>query len=458
MNPSNDSAKLVLRRSRFEPVWFLREVCNVGFLTPQQLDVIASVRDHRRTAVTAGNGVGKTWLMARLALWFLYSHPRSKVITTAPTWNQVVNLLWRELRQAYNSARFPLGGQLNKTELTLDEDWFAIGLSTDEATRFQGFHAPRIMVIFDEATGVHPDIWEAAEGVAVGADDRFVAIGNPTDPTCEFKRKEDSGLWNVLRLNGEEHPNVTQGRPVVPGAVTKEWIEERAEEWGGRESPIYRARVRGLWPEQGDDVLIPMSVVEAAQSKWTDPAGKAIVAAGCDIARFGDDETITIPIHEGGAVGQITARRGQNLMATAGELVNLIKEGLSPSRLGVDDAGLGGGVTDRLTELGYSVVPVVAGSGANQEDQFVNRRAEIWWALREALRAGDISLPRDNRLAGDLTNLKFTYDSRGRVKLESKADLKKRIKRSPDRGDALTIANWVRVPRGGQFEQGRWVR
>ena len=144
----NADASAILEKSKGDPTWFLMEVLGVPYLTPQQRDVIASVAKHRRTCVTAGNGVGKTWLAARLTLWFLYTNPQSKVVTTAPTWFQVENLLWRELRVAHQTARFPLGGTLNQTELNLSEDWYAVGLSTNDPTRFQGTHAPRIMVAF----------------------------------------------------------------------------------------------------------------------------------------------------------------------------------------------------------------------------------------------------------------------------------------------------------------------
>ena len=443
-------AKAVLQRAQADPVWFLKTVLGVDYLTPQQESVIASVVANRRTAVPAGNGLGKTFLSARLALWFLYTHPASKVVTTAPTWNQVVNLLWRELRHAHNKSRFPLGGQVNQTQLNLGDDWFAIGLSTDDATRFQGIHAPHVMVIFDEATGVSADIWQAAEGLAVGPNDRFLAIGNPTNPLSEFKRACDSGLWNVIELSGEEHPNVLQGEAVIPGAVTKEWIDERLIEYGGKDTPLYRARVLGRWPDQSEDSLISLAVVEAAQQRWTAPEGK-LMAAGCDVARFGADETVVAMIYEAGMVAPLSVRRGQDLMATAGQL-----KVLGAEKLGVDDGGLGGGVTDRLVEQKIAVVPVVAGSSATDDSHFVNLRAEMWWALREALKAGDISLPDDRKLAADLTNVKFGYDSRGRVKLESKDEIRKRIGRSPDRGDALAIANWVRLAQSKKVSVVRW--
>src|SRR4249920_2230175 len=113
------AATTILRRSAEDPIWFFRHVLGVDYLTPQQFGVVASIGPHKRTAVTAGHAVGKTWLAARLALWFLYTHPGSKVITTAPTWTQVAGLLWRELGNAHLRSRFPLGGRVNQTELNL---------------------------------------------------------------------------------------------------------------------------------------------------------------------------------------------------------------------------------------------------------------------------------------------------------------------------------------------------
>jgi hypothetical protein len=237
----------------------------------------------------------------------------------------------------------------------------------------------------------------------------------------------------------------------VPGAVTKEWIADRLEDYGDRDSSLYRARVRGVWPDQGEDTLIPLSVVESAKNRWLELTENwvepqtpcPVFSVGCDVARYGMDETVIVPIYDKGIVGKAVVRRGQDLMTTAGHL-QLYKT----ERRGVDDSGLGGGVTDRLRELKVRCEPVIAGSSAVNDKEFVNLRAELWWALREALNAGDLALPADHKLEAELTAVKFSYDSRGRVRIESKDDIKKRLGRSPDRADALTIANWVRVRRG----------
>lgn len=437
MTTSNHTEKVnieaIKRRGRRDPVWFILNILNVKYLTPQQKKVCRSIRDNRRTAVPAGNGVGKTFLAACLVLWFLFCFDNSKVLTTAPTWFQVENLLWREIRTILSRSALAGNGSLTLTSVSLSNEWFAVGLSTNDPTRFQGIHAPFVLVVFDEATGVANQIWEAAEGVAVGGNDRFLSIGNPTDPTAKFKQVCDSELWNVIRLSGEEHPNVIEGREIVPGAVTREWIKEKEIEYGGRESAFYRARVLGLFPEQGDDMLISLADVERAQSRWTPPNGTPD-ALGVDVARFGSDETVEIEIY-GRTVAMPRTFHGQDTMKTAGS----VKQ--SPARKkGVDDSGLGGGVTDRLKEQKIDVLAYNAGAAAIENEKFLNRRAESWWMVREALQRNELDLPPDNKLAADLTNIKFGYTSKGQIKLESKDEIKKRLKRSPDRGDALAIA------------------
>lgn len=416
-----------------DPLPFFEHVLGAT-LTPDQLRVVESVRDNRRTAAPAGHGVGKSFVASGLALWYLVTRPGSKVVTTAPTWRQVEEVLWRELAASISRARIPIGGTLTNTQLELGPNWFALGLSTDDPTRFQGIHAPHVMIVLDEATGIAPEIWDAAEAIAVGPHDRFLAIGNPTDPTSRFKQVCDSGLWNVVEISCENHPNVLEGRMVVPGAPTREWVAERLEEYGGRASGLYRARVLGKWPEAGADVLILLSVVEGAQARWTPPTGRP-AAAGCDVARFGSDETVIVTIDEGGNAGAPIVRVGQDLMATAGHLQHL-----GAMRTAVDDTGLGGGVTDRLSELDVIVDGVNFGENARDPERFVNRRAELWWGMREALLHGDVAIPLDARLASDLSNVKYSFDSRGRIRLEAKEEIRKRLGRSPDRGDALALA------------------
>ena len=109
------------------PELFFTDVLNVE-LWSKQKEILQSVLKNKKTTVRSCHSVGKTFTTSRIALWFLYSHMPSVVITTAPTARQIKNQFWRELRSAHGRATFPLGGHLMKTQLDLDEDWFAIGL------------------------------------------------------------------------------------------------------------------------------------------------------------------------------------------------------------------------------------------------------------------------------------------------------------------------------------------
>src|SRR5262249_32090687 len=116
---------------RRKPEQFAEEVLGSRWWKRQR-EVARLVAAHRRPAVKSANGVGKTYLAADLALWFLYSHRPSIVITTAPTFRQVRQLLWEELRKHFSKARLPLPGKLTTTRLKVEEGWYAIGLSTQD--------------------------------------------------------------------------------------------------------------------------------------------------------------------------------------------------------------------------------------------------------------------------------------------------------------------------------------
>lgn len=439
----------LFRRCVEDPFFFFSEVLGIVRLTDDQRKVVSSVKANKRTAVPAGHGVGKDFLAAALTLQFFFTHPNSRVVTTAPSMDQVEGILWREIAKLYNGARVRLGGQLLTTRLDCGEDWLAVGISTNDPTRFQGRHAPGgVLVIGDEATGLPRWAIDAAEAMTVGPADRLLLIGNPTDPSSAFKECCDSGLWNVIEISSENHPNVVEKREVIAGAVTAEWCDEQLERYGSKDHPLYRARVLGKWPSVSDDTLISPQLLEDASKAWSaERAAESIVASGTDVARFGSDDTVTYPISKAGCVAAPIVRNGQDTMATTGQV-----RALRAPHNAIDDTGLGGGVTDRLRELEHpGVIAVNFGENATDEERFVDRRSEIWWNLREALRDGRISLPpisgKDGadrrwaaRLHADLAAPRYSWDSRGRIRLEAKRDVKKRLGRSPDHGDALALA------------------
>ena len=431
---------------RDDPLRFSAEVLGGEQPWRKQADVLRAVRDHRFVAVRSGHGVGKTWTAARAALWFLFSFPRSIVVTTAPTHRQVKSILWGEIRRQYRGARVPLGGSLTETALRIDDDWFALGLSTDEPERFQGYHSRHLLLIFDEAPGIAPEIYEAARTLLTGEHSRFLLIGNPTSPQGDFYDAFRSDQWQKMAISCLDSPNLQAGRSVYPKLVTAAWVEERRYEWGGS-SPLFKARVLGEFPDEGENTLLPLSWLETAQrrAEHLDPSVPADLRLGVDVARHGEDETVFL-IRDDWAVRHVAARRDLSTMQVAGEARHLAKQhGIRAPSIFIDDCGVGGGVTDRLREQELPVTAVIAGAAASNPRRFLNKRAEAYWRLRRAVDPCDKTLPRlaipreFSRLIAQLAGHTYDFTSAGQIKIEGKAGIRGRLGQSPDRADALAL-------------------
>jgi len=187
------SAASVRAYPRFaeQPVAFAERALGVD-LWSKQVEVLEALRDGPRVTVRACHGVGKTFVAASAALWFLYTRKPSVVLTTAPTGRQVRQVLWRQLRALHRRARYSLGGELHLTRLELGDEWFGLGLATDEPDRFQGFHSESILLIVDEAAGVREEIFDAVEGVLTTEGAKTLLIGNPTSQSGYFYRSHRS--------------------------------------------------------------------------------------------------------------------------------------------------------------------------------------------------------------------------------------------------------------------------
>lgn len=431
-------------RIRRDPVWFCRQV--LGFDPwSKQAEILEAVRDHDRVAVRSCNAAGKTSTAGRVVLWWLGGGPGSIALTTAPTDRQVKRLLWKEIRQGYHASRGFFDGELFDTRLRLGDGWEALGLSTDDAESFSGWHEERVLVVVDEASGVDEEIFEAIEGVLAGGHAKLLVISNPTQTSGQFfdAFHSERCLWRTISISAFDTPAFT-GEPVSEAVrrrlVTRAWVEEKRAKWG-EGSPLWDVRVLGAFPAQSDNAVVPLAAVEAAQARHAS-AGEPVVVA-CDVARFGSDETV-IAVARGGRVRIAEAYVGRDLMQTVGAIVDVGKqlrgEGVAGHAISyvVDDAGVGGGVTDRLRELGYAVTGFNGAGQARAKDDYPNRRSEAWFEFVERLPVVD--LDRDEQLAADLVAPRYALDSRGRRVVEPKSETKRRLGRSPDRADAVLMA------------------
>lgn len=445
-----DRKELDSELGRRDPSWWVTEILG-DFLWSKQREIFESVRDHRRTAVKSCHGSGKSWSAARVIAWWLSCHPpgTARVVTSAPTGDQVKAILWHEISRAHAAGNLP--GRLNQTEWWLEfeggrEEMVGIGRKPAEhnPAAFQGIHERYVLVVLDEAAGIPRSLWEAADGLLSNDACRLLAIGNPTDPTSEFavECKPGSGT-NVIRISAFDTPNLT-GEPVPDEVahrlVGRAWVEEKTRKWGPG-NPLYLAKVLGEFPEVSEDGLIPVSWVRQAQERELPPSQP--VELGVDVGGGGDRSVIAL---RRGPVVRIH-RRDQNpdTMQTCGNVVATIREtGAEVAK--VDEIGIGRGVVDRAKEQDHPVVGVNVGQPARDAEAFANLRAEGYWGLRERFQSGEVDLDiEDDDLAAQLVDLQYKRTSSGKIQIESKDEMRRRGKPSPDEADAVMLA-FIRPP------------
>ena len=447
----------LLVKSRSNPTWWIRQVLGER-PWPVQSQILQSIADHRETNVRSGHGIGKSWLASRAVMWFLYNFPSSLVITTAPTDRQVRGILWKEIRTAHAKSKIPLGGKMLKQQLNISPDWMAMGFTANDydPDKFQGFHAEHCLVVVDEACGISDAIDQGIESILSSHHSRLLRIGNPTNENTPFGRAFKNASCSNFAVSCFDTPNFTKfgitsedistnrwenkiHSPLpFPTLVTPHWARAQFEKYGDS-SPIWQARVLGQFPDNQDNALIPMSWVDEAKNRTLHEDG--ICTFGVDIARFGSNETIVI-MRNGSKARVIGSWNDSNTMASVGKIIELARQN-SPESIFVDGCGVGGGVIDRLKESEFkrAVVDVNVSRSATDKNRFLNERAELFWNLRERFEKGDIDIdPRDEDLAVQLAEMQYTIDSRGKIKIESKDEMRRRGILSPDRADALALA------------------
>lgn len=412
-------------------------------LWAKQEEVMLAVRDYSRLAVKSGNTVGKSRIAAEIALTFLISYYPSKVIITAPTYTQIEEILWKEIAKLYNHSFIPIGGELLKTELKLNEEWFALGISTNEVNRFQGFHSPYLLVIIDEALGVAPEIWEAIEGLHPF---RILAIGNPLQAQGDFFNCFSNPQWHKITISCLACIEWQEKNGRIPGLVTREWIEERKQEWGEK-SPLYQARVLGEFPQEGTDTLIHLNWVEQCRNKDLEQDDDEIKIVACDVARFGNAKTPILDRIGHDIIG-IEIKEKIPTTMTAG-IIKRHYEDKEADSLVVDDDGVGGGVTDILVEQKIGVYAFKGGARqkAIDKNHFANLRSQFYWYTAKKLEKGMYSLKKLPQreyeiLKNQLCSIKYIIDSMGRIKVESKEDMLARGLPSPDLGDVVVYSEY----------------
>lgn len=457
-----DAAGWIRSRTR-EHVWSGQET------------ICRSVVANRHTLVAACHGPGKSFTAARIALWWIDSHPPGEavVVTSAPTWPQVKAILWREMRDAHKKAGMP--GRINLScEYVLDDgSLVAFGRKPADQDEhgFQGVHARYLLVILDEACGIPRQLFDAVQALMTNADSRLLAIGNPDDPKsrlaelCEgaanlapdasdeevTEAVSKSGA-NVIRIPLHATPNFTGEH--VPGDLKERlpstlWEQEAVILWG-RDSARYTSKVLARFPDMAADGVVPWSWAKACMGEAATVAVGPLRTPrvlGVDFGAGGDQTVIRL--REGPRASKRWATSTRDSEKIVEKMVEALRES-EADKVNADTIGIGWGVIGHLRSTlaripglrHVQVCPVNVAEGASQPEKYLNLRAQMWWEVgRELSRTGGWDLSEiDDRTLAELTEPSYRLDKAGRIVVEAKDDVRKRLGRSTDDADALLMA------------------
>lgn len=435
-----------------DPVGWITNVLG-EHLWSKQRQVVESVLAHRKTAVPSCHEVGKSWLAGRIVAWWLSVHAPGEAfaVTTAPTAPQVRAILWREIGRAHRKGNLP--GRVNQTEWWINDEMVAFGrkpADTDPAA-FQGIHARRVLVVIDEACGVPEDIWTAANSLVANEHGRMLAIGNPDDPGSYFARvcQPDTG-WSVVSIDALESPNFT-GESIPDDLrellVSPIYEQEMRVEFG-EDGATYLSKVRGRFPSDNPDGVIPLSWIRRCQNidlAAYVPDDLLPVELGVDVGAGGDETNIRE--RRGVVAGRVMRHKTPDPEVASGHVMQMIRD-TGATRVKIDIIGIGWGLAGLIRKacreagLDVEVIGVNVGEASTQPKRFPKLRDQVWWEIgRELTREGAWDLSAlDETTVAQLIAPTWQPDSSGRHKIEPKADTKARIRRSPDDADALILA------------------
>jgi hypothetical protein len=491
---ANASRKRDFSIYKDDPAGYARDVLKIN-PTPRQEEIgRACLEPPYRVLVPSGHEVGKTCWGACLKSWWYDTRNPSVGLSTAPKLDQVRDLLWKEIRAQRN--RVGLGGFPGPKSLRLETGpkHFAKGVTASSQAGFQGQHEEAVMILIDEAEGVDKSYFTGAKSMAAGKGHVIVCFYNPYSSASWVAQEEQAtdedgkATWRILPMSSLDHPNIAAdllGKPApIPQAIrvgkVEQWITDYCRLLGGddikptdfewppskitgkpgkwyRPGPIFEAGMLGRRPTLAVDSVWSAALVQACIERELPLAGP--LQLGCDVARFGDDNTCIHVRVGGSSVDHITAN-GWDTATTASWLKAIANKwrdslGLPDPRLvpiAVDDCGVGGGVVDILAADRWNVIGVNAAIATPDDDRFPNMRSALWCDLADEAAKGNVSFSRLSRevqqtLRREFPSQQYEVDARGRRVCLPKNLVKSELGASPDNADAVNLAfanvSWI---------------
>lgn len=419
------------KRIRENPIWFVNTVLK-EILWTKQKEIMTALLSNNEVVVRSSNAIGKSYIAARIVHWWLLGNTNSVVVTTAPTFRQCKEILWREIKASLAGKSLYPDSAITDTKIDIDNKWFAIGLSSDKPDQFQGIHGKKLLAIIDEGSGVSDVIFEAIDGLKP---DKLLVIGNPMRNTGRFAKMFKEKNIKKIHISAFDVPNVTENKVIIPGLITNEDIQKFKDRYG-EDSDVYRVRVLGEFPQAESDSYISISEIEQAINREVEVLPHWEKKMGVDVALFGGDRTVFI-IRQMEKVLKKTVLNCPDTMSIAGEIIKTIKEELiKAENVYIDQIGIGIGIAHRLKEQGYNVNGINVAMSADDTEHYLNQRVELASKVKDWLKTG-VLLKDDDFY--EIANVKYKFTSKGQLQLESKQDMKGRGLPSCDIFDALAL-------------------
>lgn len=444
--------------------WQREQLERIGRLLTEGGDAGAVVEED----VASGHGVGKSALVSWLILWAVSTHEDTRGVVTANTADQLRGKTWAELAKWYGmfiakplftltaTAIFIANDEERQKKWRIDQATW----SKENTEAFAGLHnkGKRVLVVFDEASAIDDKIWEVTEGALTDANTQIIWVryGNPTKTSGRFFKNCSEAGWVCkvgqppVRNRERSHNHFTQVDSRTVKTTNKKQLQAWVDEYG-EDSDFVRVRVRGMFPRAGYANFISPELVNNARRRRLDPMTYRVhpKILSVDPARFGDDMSV-ITLRQGyrvywqmvlsGFDGPDLASRIFEVVRQQGRLENMPVEPGAIMCIVYDAIGNGADLDSALRRMPGlpHLIAVQWGQPAKDDKQYFNQRSECWGRMREFLEHGQI--PDDDQLSDDLTSLDYGYDARFRIQLQSKKDLKRDGKRSPDRADSLALS------------------
>jgi phage terminase large subunit len=434
------SAESKIIEWRKNPVLFVNEVFGAS-PDPWQAECLTALEGHGKVSVRSAHGVGKTTTMSWAGWWFMATRIPFKVPATAPSAHQLNDVLLAEMAYWYKKApdwfrdQFIMGVDSIRLK-GREEDCFLAARTArkEQPEALQGFHSSNLLFLIDEASGIYDPIFEIAEGALSSDNAKVLMCANPTKTSGYFYNSHHNArhLWHTIKVSAYDSPRVSE-----------RMVESYKAQYG-EDSNVFRIRVLGEFPTGDDDAVIPLYLVEGAIDRDVEQKEGSIIW-GVDVARFGDDRTVVAKRAANHVLEMPIAWRNLDTMQVVGRVVDMYNETpklLRPAEIMVDVIGLGAGVVDRLREVGLPVRGVNVSESAAVKEKYFRLRDELWFKGREWFEGLDCRLPKGcDELIQELVLPKYAPQSSGKVKVESKSDVKKRTLegKSPDLADAFLL-------------------